>query len=93
MGTEKNIYEEKIVDKSKSESTRRLIEKRKQKGKVSVWVQDLEIIAGMTCEHVIRGEKPCDEADLERGGCCNACWASRWAKQQIERSRQCASET
>lgn len=45
-----------------------------------VAVRDLQTLAGIGCEHVARGERSCDEADMERGGCCNSCWASRWAK-------------
>lgn len=37
----------------------------------------LQTLRGMTCEH----QPTCDEADEERGGCCNSCWASRWAVQ------------
>lgn len=47
---------------------------------------ELDTLASMRCEHLIRGEKSCDEADLERGGCCNACWTSRWAKRQLKKA-------
>lgn len=48
---------------------------------VMVSVGNLETIASMSCEHANQGGRSCDEADLERGGCCNFCWASRWAKR------------
>ena len=49
-----------------------------------VRLQDLQTIAGFACEHSAAGQPPCDEADEERGGCCNACWAARWARKVLE---------
>jgi len=43
----------------------------------------LQTLASMNCDHVIRGERSCDDADIERGGCCNACWARRAAQQTL----------
>jgi hypothetical protein len=75
----------KTVDKS--ESARKYNAERKAKGMIGVWVTDLEKIAGMRCENPLLGEKVCDEAD-DRLGSCNICWASRWAKQQLERAER-----
>jgi hypothetical protein len=57
------------------------------KGTASVWIADLEVIAAMECEHKQRGQRSCNIADIDRGGCCNSCWASRWARKAIERAR------
>ena len=41
----------------------------------------LKMMKSFTCEH-----KPtCDEAEEERGGCCNSCWARRWAEDMEKR--------
>lgn len=29
----------------------------------------------------MRGQASCELADEQRGGCCNACWARRWAEE------------
>lgn len=31
------------------------------------------------CEH--KPSASCDQAEEERGGCCNSCWARRWAEE------------
>jgi len=48
--------------------------------KVSVRVNDVRAIASMQCEHELHNGLHCDKADIDRGGCCNACWARRWAE-------------
>lgn len=53
---------------------------------VMVEVKDLKVLARMGCEHVTAGGESCDSADLVRGGCCNACWASRWARRVLSGS-------
>jgi len=53
--------------------------------RVMVAVTDLRVVANTGCEHVIRGAQSCDEADEMRGGCCNSCWAARWAKSVLEK--------
>ena len=39
----------------------------------------LQTLASMNCDYAMRGDRSCDDADIERGGCCNACWARRAA--------------
>jgi hypothetical protein len=48
---------------------------------MSVNINDLKTMASFACEHP---NAPCDKHDLERGGCCNACWAARWAQQMLD---------
>jgi len=55
-----------------------------REGYAMVRLQDLHTISGFSCEHEIHGGASCDEADEERGGCCNSCWAARWAKRVLE---------
>jgi len=52
---------------------------------ITVNRRDLEMMASFACQH---GEATCDKHDIERGGCCNACWASRWAKRMLKRLDQ-----
>lgn len=47
-------------------------------------IPDLRIMATMACEHAPNG-RPCDVADIERGGCCNACWARRFALKTLKK--------
>ena len=54
---------------------------------VQVQKDDLRVLASMECEHARNGQKSCDEADLQRGGCCNSCWARRMAKQYLGAER------
>ena len=61
-------------------------------GYTLVKVQDLRTIAGFACEHFAAGHPSCDEADEERGGCCNACWAARWARRVLDERRVKPSE-
>ncbi|KKK98829.1 hypothetical protein LCGC14_2638830 [marine sediment metagenome] len=51
---------------------------------VAVHAHDLGVLQSFACEHKREGEADCDEADIERGGCCNSCWASRFAKRALE---------
>ena len=60
---------------------------------VPVRLQDLRTIAGFACEHVQHGDWSCDEADEMRGGCCNSCWAARWARQVLDERGKGPSET
>lgn len=50
----------------------------------------METMAKFSCEHVSQAARAgfkepkmahCDRTDIERGACCNACWARRWAEQ------------
>ena len=47
----------------------------------------LKILASFGCDHVRASGDPqqhCDKYDGQRGGCCNSCWARRFAKWIIE---------
>lgn len=49
----------------------------------------IKMLSGFICEHVAAAKRSgatnpeaehCDKRDLERGACCNGCWARRWAE-------------
>lgn len=46
--------------------------------------KDLKIIASFICEHH-RGsdDKGTCFDHAEQGGCCNSCWARKWAEEQL----------
>ncbi len=52
--------------------------------RVSVPRSDLEFMASFDCEHGIRGGTHCTHSEGRR--VCNACWASFFAKQWLERT-------
>lgn len=42
-------------------------------------------LKSLDCDFVRLGpKKVCDDKDIDRGYCCNACWARRWATKVIE---------
>lgn len=50
----------------------------------------IRTMKGFACEHVLKAKfdgvaypdaQHCDKKDLQRGACCNACWARRWAEK------------
>jgi hypothetical protein len=58
---------------------------------VPVLKRDLRYLRSFGCEHVIHSGKPdehCDKRDGERGGCCNSCWARRWAEEELDKETQ-----
>jgi len=54
---------------------------------VPVLTADLKGMASFACEHVVRGEESCDEAEMWRGACCNACWARRVAEEALRKNK------
>lgn len=49
----------------------------------------IKMLSGFACEHVAHAKRNgstnpdaehCDKRDMERGACCNGCWARRWAE-------------
>jgi len=51
---------------------------------VAVAARDLKIMTSFACEHERHDRPTCDEANVERGGCCNACWARRFAQKALD---------
>ena len=56
--------------KALSEMKRRL-EKRR-------FLKEMQVLIGLKCEHALAGRTHCDYA-TERAGCCDACYARRFA--------------
>ena len=48
---------------------------------VASLVEGLRTMATMACQH----SPPCDKKNLDRGGCCNSCWARRFALKALKR--------